>query len=580
MQKGSTSPSAFPSAPLLWGDVNIISTTDTHGWLLGHQKSSDPEPNYSGDFGDFASFVQHMKTQALIRGVDLLLVDSGDLHDGNGLSDVILPGSVDAAESNKFVERLPYDVMAIGNHELYIYNNTLDMHKNFAPKLKGRYLSSNVNITVPGISTSVPVGARFAKFKTLRGRKVTAYGVLYDFTGNDKGTTVQPVHEMVREQWFLDSLQEEPAFFLLVGHMPLQKDNWPLVIAAIRAVHAATPILIFGGHSHIRDCVQFEPRTVGIQAGRYMETVGWMSVKLGKKGDTKPLSFTRRYLDPNRNTYKFHTTNFLFDTPTGISITQGMAKVAQKFNLSTVFGTSPQDYFLSRVAYPDPASVLTLFVNEVLPTTLKAAFPERASVPSIIFTNSGSQRFDLYSGPFTLNDEFIVSPFDDKFLYIPDVALSLARKLVDGLNGSGLPSKRSLTGARGAPVGAYGRGDVDAPFDAWRRDMWARHRGTKPGKNLTLGYVTTDSCPGVGDDTRHAPVPFEDNPPFVASPVPSGLADDATVDVVFVDFIENQVITVLNQLAGTAAFDASMVMQYSTLANNQVFGKYAQMAWN
>ena len=32
------------------------------------------------------------------RGVDLLLVDSGDLHDGTGLSDGGPPGSVDAHE--------------------------------------------------------------------------------------------------------------------------------------------------------------------------------------------------------------------------------------------------------------------------------------------------------------------------------------------------------------------------------------------------------------------------------------------------------------------------------------------------
>jgi 2',3'-cyclic-nucleotide 2'-phosphodiesterase (5'-nucleotidase family) len=35
-----------PSVPLVWGDVNIIHTTDSHGWLLGHQKASFPEPNY------------------------------------------------------------------------------------------------------------------------------------------------------------------------------------------------------------------------------------------------------------------------------------------------------------------------------------------------------------------------------------------------------------------------------------------------------------------------------------------------------------------------------------------------------
>ena len=47
-----------PPRPLVWGDVNVIHTTDTHGWLLGHQKLSEPEPNYSGDLGDFASFVR------------------------------------------------------------------------------------------------------------------------------------------------------------------------------------------------------------------------------------------------------------------------------------------------------------------------------------------------------------------------------------------------------------------------------------------------------------------------------------------------------------------------------------------
>lgn len=39
-------PLSSPSRPLVWGDVNVIHTTDSHGWLLGHQKPSFPEPNY------------------------------------------------------------------------------------------------------------------------------------------------------------------------------------------------------------------------------------------------------------------------------------------------------------------------------------------------------------------------------------------------------------------------------------------------------------------------------------------------------------------------------------------------------
>ncbi|KAI5987649.1 Metallo-dependent phosphatase-like protein [Pisolithus albus] len=133
-----------PHRPIVWGDFNVIHTTDTHGWLLGHQKNSFPEPNFSGDLGDFASFVTHMKYIAKQKGVDLLLIDSGTfvmvakrvhyvlnpthfLFSGSGLSDGYAPGAIDAHESNKFVERLPYDVMAIGNHELYVYADTYDM---------------------------------------------------------------------------------------------------------------------------------------------------------------------------------------------------------------------------------------------------------------------------------------------------------------------------------------------------------------------------------------------------------------------------------------------------------------------
>ncbi|KAL9712114.1 hypothetical protein Ac2012v2_005191 [Leucoagaricus gongylophorus] len=60
-----------PTRPLVWGDINIIHTTDSHGWLLGHQKTSFPEPNYSADLGDFTSFVSHMKEMADVSSYPL-----------------------------------------------------------------------------------------------------------------------------------------------------------------------------------------------------------------------------------------------------------------------------------------------------------------------------------------------------------------------------------------------------------------------------------------------------------------------------------------------------------------------------
>ncbi|KAF8306030.1 hypothetical protein DL93DRAFT_2065823 [Clavulina sp. PMI_390] len=622
-QPGATQPNVWPTTPLVWGDVNFIHTTDSHGWLIGHTKATYPEPNYSGDFGDFSSFVTHMKLQALERGVDLLLIDSGDLHDGTGLSDGYPSGGTDGHESNKFFFDLPYDILAIGNHELYDYNVAYDMWKNFAPKWNGKYLSSNVNITVndsTGAAVSVPVGSRYRKFKTLFGRKVTALGVLYNFSGNSANTTVQYVANMVKESWFIDAIQEAPDFFLLVGHMPVSKDNWPTVFNAIRAVHPTTPIVIFGGHTHIRDCTQLDSRSMSLESGRYMETLGWMSMKLPKHdtNSSAPLNFTRRYLDPNRNTYKFHTGAAIFDTPVGVAITKGITALSKAFNISYVFGTAPQDYYLSRVPFPSNQSVLSLFADEVMPTALSIVNPNRSSVPFTAIANAGSQRFDLYAGEFTRNDQFVVSPFNDNFLYVT-VPYSVGSQVLTHLNGGTAPGRKRLfdktsseemihrrfaqdttfeprgrrwLGTPDAPETEeeYARGVVDGRYNQWLKDQWekrddamlARAEAIAAAVNttLSLGYVTSDSCPGVGDDVAHTPIPYYGSPNYIGSPLPTGLAPTDLMDVVFLDFFESSVLSIVNGLQTTKNYTASDVFSYGNAQTNTVFGIFAEAKWN
>ncbi|KAH9018809.1 Metallo-dependent phosphatase-like protein [Lactarius deliciosus] len=573
-------PLTRPSRPLVWGDVNIIHTTDSHGWLLGHQKPSFPEPNFSGDFGDFASFVAHLKKIAIEKDVDMLLVDSGDLHDGTGLSDGFPPGGIDAHDSNKFFSQLPYDVLTIGNHELYIYANTLDMHQNFAPKFPGRYLSSNVNITIPGPNgspVSVPVGSRFAKFKTRKGRKVTSLGVLFDFTGNDHNTTVQKVEDMVKEAWFADAIKDEPDFFLLVGHMPVARDNWPLVFNAVRAVHPTTPILILGGHTHIRDCLQFDGRSIALESGRYMETIGFLSVDLDHRGSKRNLTVNRRYLDPNRVTYEYHTNsrNSSFDTSTGRKITKGLRALATRFDLDFKFGTSPRDYTLSRDPFPSNGSLLSLIADQVLPTVLTVN-NTRANIPNIIITTSGGLRFDIYAGPFTKNDQLTASPFTDAFVFVADVPLSVARAVLPALNSEGANGRRELAEA----TERYAHGDVETRYRLWLEDMNARAGPERrAAQNLTLGYVTKDACPGVGDDTLHTPLPFFGSPAFIGSTPPAG-SNDTAIDLVFVDFIGKQVVQVLNKLQTAKTYTSADIKSYTPILLNEVLGLFAEAKWN
>jgi 2',3'-cyclic-nucleotide 2'-phosphodiesterase (5'-nucleotidase family) len=64
----------------------------------------------SGDLGSFASFVSFMKNKAAEKDVDLLLIDSGDLRDGNGLTDEGDPGSVKGHDAIQYA--------------IYVHNNS------------------------------------------------------------------------------------------------------------------------------------------------------------------------------------------------------------------------------------------------------------------------------------------------------------------------------------------------------------------------------------------------------------------------------------------------------------------------
>ena len=164
MQPDAEPAAAGPRGALEWGQINFVHTTDTHGWLEGHVK----ERNYGADWGDFASFVAHQRAAAARRGVDLLVVDTGDLHDGAGLSDATTPNG--AVSNAVFASGgIDFDLLAIGNHELYLANVAYETWANFAALYGDRYLTSNVQILSPESGQWEPIGARYRYFTTAHG---------------------------------------------------------------------------------------------------------------------------------------------------------------------------------------------------------------------------------------------------------------------------------------------------------------------------------------------------------------------------------------------------------------------------
>lgn len=531
MQPSALGAVSQPRGPLAWGQLNFIHTTDTHGWLEGHLK----EHNYGADWGDFVSFTKDMKKKATSYGVDLLLVDTGDLHDGAGLSDATSPnGKI----SNIIFENIDYDVLTIGNHELYLTDIAYETFSQFSKKYGDRYLTSNVQILNNATGKFEYIGHKYRYFTTPLGLRIMAFGVIYDFDGNTNYTNVITVANLTREQWFVNAVKTtEPVdLFLLIGHNPVRDTGSKTFTMAtvqkfIRKHRPTTPIQVFGGHSHIRDLAVYDERSVGLESGRYCETMGWLSMSgihssnyTGKHNpigvpnptqkainvtadanitDNSPLTYFRRYLDWNRLTFEYHAVGSqakTFDQKPGPAISADITADRKALNLSMLYGCAPQTYCVDCAPFGSNGSIYGLLEVALAAEVIA---PARKTIPRLIIINTGSIRFDLVQGPFTYDDSFIVSPFADTFQYLAAVPYAAASKVLASLNKDAAISKKKrasdsedleydagFAGADGCVDTPYMLAEAESriqPRGAASQFMTRHKRAT-----LTPGYVTHD----------------------------------------------------------------------------------------
>ncbi|KAI1776001.1 Metallo-dependent phosphatase-like protein [Hypoxylon cercidicola] len=570
MQPSAINATYGPTRALEWGQLNFLHTTDTHGWLEGHLK----EANYGADWGDFVTLSTRFKHQAGNMGVDLLVVDTGDLHDGAGLSDVTTP---DGEISIKVFDQVDYDLLAIGNHELYLADVAYQTLNEISTYWGDKYLTSNVQILNQQSGEWQYIGKTQRYFTTQHGLRVMAFGVLFDFTGNTNATKVIPAKTMVTQQWFLDALNcPEPVdIFVVLGHNPARGGNtgstFPIVFDAIRAVHPDTPIQFLGGHSHIRDFAVFDSSSTSLESGRYCETLGWLSMsgfdatnsgfngimpgpagvpnptRKATQNSTSPFVYSRRYLDWNRRTFEYHAATWYdqsFDYNNGLAATAEITKDRQQLNLSDVYGCVPQDYCLTCTPFNSSGNIFPLLSNALAATVVNES---RTDIPRYIIANTGSVRFDMYKGPFTYDDQFIVSPFRDVFLYIPEVPYSLASGLLGSLNNAGASQKRNL-GVMPMERDIC----VDPPLGHISEvkrgeENISRSRITRRQVVDTVpGYTTSDDFGRDGDDTAHSEIPYYEIPDFFQGEAGFNESSQAdVVDVIFVDFIESDVLAIL-----------------------------------
>eukprot|EP01052_Picozoa_sp_SAG31_P031691 SAG31_NODE_3386_length_4331_cov_2.421786_2_plen_128_part_00 len=63
-------------SPVSWRPINVLHLTDVHSFVAGNRHE-----RVDADYADLLSFLTHMHEQANRRGVDLFVVNTGDIVD-------------------------------------------------------------------------------------------------------------------------------------------------------------------------------------------------------------------------------------------------------------------------------------------------------------------------------------------------------------------------------------------------------------------------------------------------------------------------------------------------------------------
>jgi 2',3'-cyclic-nucleotide 2'-phosphodiesterase (5'-nucleotidase family) len=593
-----------PLRNLKIGELNFLHTTDTHGWYLGHIN----QKQYSADWGDLISFHSNLLKNINNHNSDLLLVDSGDRHDGNGLSDLTFPNG---ELSSKIFKMLDYDLITVGNHELYNEDVSKLEYDNLVSYYGEKFISTNVQYKNDNNDWVVFGNNTHRYFETkINGFKILSFSFLFDFKMANQRVKVTPINEILNQNWFINLVEDysqnyEIDTIVIFGHIPVDH-NWIELYelhSFIRNYFPRTYIQYLGGHSHIRDFSVLDNLSTGLQSGRYCETVGFLSInELPNNENLNNFvehNIDRKYIDFNLHSFMHHSnhTNLdNFNTEKGLFVSKELAHYARILNLNEVYGKVPHSYYISAADYKneDEKSLLKFLESEIL-VQLKSKFcnikiNELPSINNendrIILINTGGIRYDLYKGEFNKNSLFTVSPFKNMWKVLPSVPTDIAFQIKYILN-----------------QGDYiiDNKDLKSPFLRALDQKFLTNKNTntfndnplnitndKPRFPVSYGYTTADDFGVRGDDTIHKLLHNYYVPNVIQSY--EGNTDSKTefTNVIYYDFIEPFILEALkeacngdNELYESISSTAQFYNDCSEEFNlGQMLKNYAIQHWN
>ena len=269
---------------LPFNDINLVVVTDVHSWVAGHHgynihdysKTSTTE--YDVTYGDVVSFYEHLKKYVEEESGqgDIWFVQNGDWIDGTGLA-------MDGNPSYliPLIQKMPFSVLNTGNHELYRPEVVEYMTRpgGFIDWWGPKYLASNVYVHDEDGKNTQPLGN---KYTMLEGKHSTiiVFGFIYDLGQPNNRVSVHPADKEVQNKWFHTALtQNQYDAILVMVHAGHDDPAVTAIHQAIRSIikNDNMPIQFIAGHTHYRRFAVADPVSTIVEAGKYLDTVGFVS---------------------------------------------------------------------------------------------------------------------------------------------------------------------------------------------------------------------------------------------------------------------------------------------------------------
>eukprot|EP01112_Ceratiomyxa_fruticulosa_P010925 TRINITY_DN2916_c0_g1_i1.p1 TRINITY_DN2916_c0_g1~~TRINITY_DN2916_c0_g1_i1.p1 ORF type:complete len:551 (-),score=112.53 TRINITY_DN2916_c0_g1_i1:390-2042(-) len=442
--------------------INIIHTTDIHGWYFGHPHNE----TLNADFGDFHSLVQHLLANAQAAGEEFFLFDTGDLIEGTGLSDAT---PIHGQYVFPIVQNVTlYNGLAIGNHDIghpdvvdlmlqtFIpywnpssenakYTDKVFELKKYGTAPPPRYLTANSFM----LSSMDFIGQPYSVIDTKLGTRVLVIGYIYNFTHEANNTVVTDVSVSVTQSYFNDAMQVPNVDIIVtINHIaPQFGPELGQIYKAVRQVHPDTPFVLLSGHSHEEDFVKYDANAFTLESGKYFEIIGKIYFELGSDGSMENLA--TKWIDTSLSNFislsGVPASQFL--TPEGKVTKDLIWYYYNLLALNTTYGCSPQT-FSPYAYYKDSWSLYNLYIEDIFPDVIWNATARGVNGTGFFLTNTATLRYDLYSGPVNRNDIYTVSPFNDTFYHIPGLTgaqlLTLMKSIDDVSELARDPRSRAL----------------------------------------------------------------------------------------------------------------------------------------